>query len=602
MEGAAPKVPPHSMEAEQAVLGGLMLENSAWDMIADRVSEVDFYRYDHRLIFRAITELASRNTPFDAITLSEYLEKCNLLGEAGGLAYLGRLAHDVPSAANIGAYANIVRERSVLRQLIDVGTQIAESAFNPKGRDTRILLDEAERLVFAIAEKGMQSNQGFRSMRTLLNSTIAEVEMLHDRDDPITGLSTGYYELDKLTSGLQASDLVIVAGRPSMGKTSFAMNIAEFVALNKQVTVAIFSMEMPAEQLAMRMISSMGRIHQQNLRTGKLEDEDWPRLTSTVSILSEAPIFIDDSPALSPMEVRARTRRLAREQKSIGLVVIDYLQLMQLPGNKENRATEIAEISRSLKALAKELRVPVIALSQLNRSLEQRPNKRPVMSDLRECVSGDTLVLLADGQRMPIALLVGQSPWVLSYNAHGAIEPALAQSIWSVGQRAVLRLRFASGRQLRCTPEHRLLTPQGFIEAQQLSLGCGVAAATEASLSRIIQGESPVPEQAICWDPLVAREADGFAEVFDINVPGNACWLADGLVSHNSGGIEQDADLIMFVYRDEVYNKESADKGVAEIIIGKQRNGPIDTVRLSFLGHFTRFDNHVPEVYSGEGF
>ncbi|WP_006786828.1 replicative DNA helicase [Thiorhodospira sibirica] len=602
MEGAAPKVPPHSMEAEQAVLGGLMLENSAWDTIADRVSEVDFYRYDHRLIFRAITELASRNTPFDAITLSEYLEKCNLLEDAGGLPYLGRLAHDVPSAANIGAYADIVRDRSVLRQLIDAGSQIAESAFNPKGRDTRSLLDEAERLVFAIAEKGTRANQGFRSMRTLLNSTIAEVEMLHERDDPITGLSTGYYELDTLTSGLQGGDLVIVAGRPSMGKTTFAMNIAEFAALNKQVAVAIFSMEMPAEQLVLRMISSLGRIQLQGLRTGKLEEEDWPRLTSIVSLLSEAPIFIDDSPALSPTEVRARTRRLVREQKSIGLVVIDYLQLMQLPGNKENRATEIAEISRSLKALAKEMRVPVIALSQLNRSLEQRPNKRPVMSDLRECVSGDTPVVLADGQRVPIASLVGQSPWVLARNPQGVIEAALAQSIWPVGVRAVLRLDFASGRQLRCTPEHRVLTPHGFVEVQHLRPGEGVALVDESGLGQIIQGRSSEPAQAVRWDALVSQAADGVAEVFDICVPGHACWLADGLISHNSGGIEQDADVIAFVYRDEVYDKDSADKGVAEIIIGKQRNGPIGTVRLSFVGHFARFDNYIPEVYTGEGF
>ncbi|ACL72015.1 replicative DNA helicase [Thioalkalivibrio sulfidiphilus] len=447
------KVPPHSMEAEQAVLGGLMLDNEAWDAVADRLCEADFYRHDHRLIFRAIGELAARNSPFDLVTLSERLESRGELDDAGGLAYLGLLAKDTPSAANIRAYADIVRERSVLRQLISVGTEIADSGFNPEGRESRELLDTAEQKVFEIAEQGARSQQGFRSMRVLLRNTVEHIEMLYERDDPITGLPTGYSEFDEMTSGLQGGDLVIVAGRPSMGKTSFAMNIAEYAALKQQAPVAVFSMEMPGEQLSMRLLSSMGRINQQRLRTGRLEDDDWPRFTSAVSMLSEAQLYIDDSPALSPTEVRARARRLMREHKKLGLIVIDYLQLMQVPGSNENRTTEISEISRGLKALAKELSVPVIALSQLNRGLEQRPNKRPVMSDLRE-----------------------------------------------------------------------------------------------------------------------------------------------------SGAIEQDADLICFIYRDEVYNPESPDKGTAEIIIAKQRNGPIGTVRLTFLGQYTRFENYVPEVYSSEAF
>jgi len=441
------------MEAEQAVLGGLMLDNEAWDAVADRLCEADFYRHDHRLIFRAIGELAARNSPFDLVTLSERLESRGELDDAGGLAYLGLLAKDTPSAANIRAYADIVRERSVLRQLISVGTEIADSGFNPEGRESRELLDTAEQKVFEIAEQGARSQQGFRSMRVLLRNTVEHIEMLYERDDPITGLPTGYSEFDEMTSGLQGGDLVIVAGRPSMGKTSFAMNIAEYAALKQQAPVAVFSMEMPGEQLSMRLLSSMGRINQQRLRTGRLEDDDWPRFTSAVSMLSEAQLYIDDSPALSPTEVRARARRLMREHKKLGLIVIDYLQLMQVPGSNENRTTEISEISRGLKALAKELSVPVIALSQLNRGLEQRPNKRPVMSDLRE-----------------------------------------------------------------------------------------------------------------------------------------------------SGAIEQDADLICFIYRDEVYNPESPDKGTAEIIIAKQRNGPIGTVRLTFLGQYTRFENYVPEVYSSEAF
>jgi replicative DNA helicase len=447
------KIPPHSIEAEQAVLGGLMLDNNAWDQVADRVTETDFYRHDHRQIFRAIASLAERNQPFDVVTMSEWLESNGQISDAGGMAYLGTLAKDTPSAANIAAYADIVREKSILRQLIQVGTEISEKGFNPEGADSKALLDEAEKKVFQIAEQGARNNQGFQDMRELLKQTIERIEILHERDDPITGVPTGYDDLDNMTSGMQGGDLVIVAGRPSMGKTTFSMNIAEYAAVKNRKPVAVFSMEMPGEQLTNRLLSSMGRIDQHRLRTGRLEDDDWPRLTSAVGMLTEVPLFIDDTPALSPTELRARARRLYREHGEMGLIVIDYLQLMQTSGASDNRAAEISEISRSLKALAKELNVPIIALSQLNRSLEQRPNKRPVMSDLRE-----------------------------------------------------------------------------------------------------------------------------------------------------SGAIEQDADLIVFIYRDEVYNEDSPDKGTAEIIIAKQRNGPIGTVRLTFLGKYTRFENFTPEVYSSDSF
>jgi replicative DNA helicase len=446
------KVPPHSVEAEQSVLGGLMLDNAAWDQIADRVGEDDFYIYDHRMVFQAIGELAEKNQPFDIVTLTDRLERRKELSDPSALAYLATLAKDTPSAANIRAYADIVRERSVLRQLISVGTEIADSAFNAKGRDSRELLDEAEQRVFRIADAGSRTRQGFKSIKTLLKSTVEQIDVLFEKDDAITGLPTGFTEFDEMTSGLQGGDLVIVAGRPSMGKTSFALNMAQYSAVKQQAPVAVFSMEMPGEQLAMRMLSSLGRIDQHRLRTGKLAEEDWPRLSSAVSMLTDVPLFIDDSAALNPTELRARSRRLKREH-DLALIVIDYLQLMQTASSSENRATEISEISRSLKALAKELHVPVIALSQLNRSLEQRPNKRPVMSDLRE-----------------------------------------------------------------------------------------------------------------------------------------------------SGAIEQDADLIAFIYRDEVYNEDSPDKGIAEIIIGKQRNGPIGTVRLTFLGQFTSFENFIPEIYSNESF
>lgn len=438
------KVAPHSIEAEQSVLGGLMLDNATWDQIADRVNSGDFYRRDHRLIFETIDALAERGEPFDVVTIAEFLESNGGLADAGGLSYLGALANNTPSAANIGAYADIVRERSIMRQLIHAGTEVANAGFNPEGRRAKDLLDHAEQLVFEIAERGSRNQQGFVAIKSLLTKAVDRIDELFQRDEPITGLSTGYHDFDDMTSGLQPSDLVIVAGRPSMGKTTFALNMAEHIAIKSSRPVAIFSMEMPGEQLALRMMSSLGRIDQQKVRTGKLSDDDWPRITSAVTMLAEAPMFIDDSPALNPTELRARARRLKREQGDLALIVVDYLQLMQAPGAGENRVAEISEISRSLKALAKELHVPVIALSQLNRNLEQRPNKRPVMSDLRE-----------------------------------------------------------------------------------------------------------------------------------------------------SGSIEQDADLIAFIYRDEVYNPESPDKGTAEIIIGKQRNGPIGTVRLTFLGQYTRFENYI---------
>jgi replicative DNA helicase len=446
------KVPPHSLQAEQAVLGGLMLDNPAWDKVADHVVEEDFYRRDHRLIFRAIAELAERNSPFDAVTLSEWLEQNQLLESAGGLASLGGLVQNTPSAANIQAYADIVREHSVLRSLITVGNDIAGSAFVTEGRNSTELLESAEQQVFQIAERGKRGQRGFRSIRTLLSAAVDRIDKLFQQDDPITGVPSGFSDLDEMTAGLQPSDLIIVAGRPSMGKTTLALNFAENAAIKYQVPVAIFSMEMPGEQLALRMMSSLGRIDQHKIRTGKLEDDDWPRLTSAVSLLDTAPLFIDDTPALSPTELRARARRLKREH-NLGMIIIDYLQLMQITGTRENRTTEISEISRNLKALAKELELPVIALSQLNRGLEQRTDKRPVMSDLRE-----------------------------------------------------------------------------------------------------------------------------------------------------SGAIEQDADVIMFIYRDEVYNEDSPHKGLAEIIIGKQRNGPIGKRFLTFRGQFTRFESYSEDAYVGGEF
>ena len=379
------RVPPHSVEAEQSVLGGLLLDNNAWDRLTDILQEDDFYRHDHRLIWSHIARLVNLARPADVITVNESLASAAKSEEVGGLAYLNALAHNTPSAANIRRYAEIVRERSMLRKLVSIADEISAAAFNPQGKEARQLLDEAESRVFQIAQEGARGAAGFKEIQPLLTQVVERIDELYhrDSDSDVTGVPTGFADLDKMTSGLQPGDLVIVAGRPSMGKTSFSMNIGEHVAIEQGLPVAVFSMEMGAVQLAMRMLGSVGMLDQHRMRTGKLLADDWPRVTHAVQLIQDAQVYIDETPALTAMDLRARARRLARQCGQLGLIIIDYIQLMSGSGG-ENRATEISEISRSLKSLAKELNCPLIALSQLNRSLEQRPNKRPVMSDLRE--------------------------------------------------------------------------------------------------------------------------------------------------------------------------------------------------------------------------
>jgi replicative DNA helicase len=444
------RVPPHSIEAEQAVLGGLLLDATAWDNIADVIRDEDFYRPDHKLIFTAIQSLSTAGKPADVVTVSEELSRHGQLDEAGGLGYLGTLARDTPTAANVRSYAAIVRERSLLRQLIEAGTEIATSALANEGETARELVDKAEQKVFAIAEAGTRGREGAVAVRSLLPEIIDQIDEWHSNPDKMRGLATGFADFDRYTGGLRPGDLVIVAGRPSMGKSTLAVNMAEYAAVHPDIkaSVAIFSMEMPSDQVVTRMLSSIGSVPLQSLRTGKISDEDWVRITGATSQLSESKVFVDETPGLSPMELRARCRRVKREH-GLNLVIVDYLQLMQVPGNKENRATEIGEISRGLKILAKELQCPVIALSQLNRSVEQRENKKPVMSDLRE-----------------------------------------------------------------------------------------------------------------------------------------------------SGSIEQDADMILLIYREEVYDKATTKKGIAEIDLVKHRNGEIGTFLLTFQGQFTRFVNYAPDSYA----
>jgi len=864
--------PPHSIEAEQALLGCLMLvANEGFDKISDAVVETDFYQLNHRLIFRAISSLVTESLNPDIVTVSGHLDTHGLLEDAGGLHYIGALAEVTPSAGNIKAYADIVRERSVLRQLISVANEIADSAYDADGRTSKELLDQAETKVFAISDQTAKSAGGFHDIKSVLAGAIERINILFESDAAITGISTGFKELDEKTSGLQQSDLIIVAGRPSMGKTTFAMNIAENAAMEADAPVAVFSMEMPAEQIGMRMIASLGRVELQKLRTGRLAEQDWPRITSAITLLNQKRnVYIDDTPALTPTDLRARARRLAREH-GLSLIVIDYLQLMQVAGGGENRATEISEISRSLKALAKELNVPIIALSQLNRSLEQRPDKRPVMSDLRECVTGDTLVTLASGKRVRIDSLVGQTPGVVSLSGDGKLELAHSDMVWKVGSREVFEVSLASGRRIRCTGKHRLKVLNGWARVEQLEAGSRVAIprttvtesvlgtvpehelillghligdgsyvsgqplryttaseensdAVKASAEKfgctvnrhtgkgnwhqlvisgngnrwhpagvgkwlkelgifgqrshfkqvpdfvfelnkdqlalflchlwstdgcvniaksgrvriyfatasrflindvaslllrfnivgrirhVVTTESPsgwytldingakdqlefarsvggfghqqMPVEAVIealtdvvsntnidtvpieifdrvkaemreqqftqramaaargtsyggtshfsfapsrdtlsnyaevlnspelksfaendlfWDRVVDISSQGFEEVFDLTVPGNASWIGNDIVNHNSGAIEQDADVIIFIYRDEVYNPDDEEsKGKAEILIRKQRNGPIGTVALTFLGQYTRFENYSPEIMTGE--
>ena len=846
--------PPHSVEAEQAVLGGLLLDTAAWDSVADAVTQEDFYRPDHRLIFGAVAELAAEGKPCDVVTVSQHLERTGDLEAAGGLAYLSSIARDTPSAANVRAYAEIVRERSLLRQLISAGTDIASAVFNNDGENARSLVDRAEQRIFEIAEGTFRRREGAVAVRSLLPAVIDQIDEWHNNPDKLRGLPTGFTDFDKITGGLRPGDLVIIAGRPSMGKTTLAVNMAEYAAVHPgtRASVAIFSMEMPSEQVITRMLASIGGVPLNSLRSGKISDEDWVRITSATSQLSEAKIFVDETPALNPTELRARARRVKREH-GLSLIVVDYLQLMQVPGTQENRATEIAEISRSLKALAKELQVPVIALSQLNRAVEQREHKKPVMSDLRECVTGDTLVCLTDGRRAPIASLVGTEPEVWAVDALQRLTAARAEQVWKVGRRPVFKVQLASGRSIRATAEHRLLGGSGWAtvdtlrEGDRLALarrlpeppkpkrwpdhwvvllahmvgdgsypdhqpiryttaseensaavrgaaemfGCrvtrnegvgnrhqlvisgngnrwspfgvgkwlrelgifgqrpqqkhlpaevfslsngqialllrhlwatdgaiaprkhgrpghevtfstcsrrladdvaalllrlGIVSWTQTvrmgnyrpiymvgvsdgesqrtflrqvgafgprrapaeSLAEALSGaeadsnveslpqeafaavsvmhgaasvssfglrpspatledyaqslDSPRPAESassdLFWDRVISNTADGEEDVFDLTVPGPACWLADGVASHNSGSLEQDSDMILLIYREEVYDRNTTKKGVAEIDLVKHRNGEIGTFLLTFQGQYTRFANYVSDSYA----
>jgi replicative DNA helicase len=725
------RVPPHNLDAEASILGGVLLRNEALNHIESLVAE-DFYDPRHREVFAAMKALELKSRPIDPVTIEEQLQKSGKLTAVGGLAFLSELVGIVPTADNVAHYAAIVHEKATARRLILAASEITARGFGEYG-EVREYLDEAEKMIFEVTQTTERG--GPAPVMEVLKKVFKSFDQRFSAQGGITGIPSGFTDLDGMTAGLQPSDLVIVAARPSMGKTAFSMSIAQNACLAFGYPAIVFSLEMSSPQLAERMLCSEARIDSTSLRRGQLQRQDMTNLTVAADAIAKAPMLIDDTPALTVNEVRARCRRWRanRElfgEKPYGLIIVDYLQLMrgQNMHKNSNREQEISEISRGLKALAKELHCPVMALSQLNRGVEQRADKRPMLSDLRECVTGDTRVLLADGRRVPIATLVGQEPEVLAVDAGGRVVAARSDKVWSVGEKAVLTVKLSSGRALRATAQHRILAAEGWRHVGELAAGDRVALARQlpepasvdvwpeerlalcaraigqwwkmrrpqerrvpeeifrlgraqidrflgqlgatdsfrtasaglaadvaalllrlgvvARITQVRDGDGrksyhvsrpdaassagPAPRRAglrvhhrspstpawrgrgdaavayadgaldlepqpgndLAWDRVMAVEPAGVEEVFDLTVPGPASWLADGIVSHNSGAIEQDADVIMFIYRDEVYNKDKTEKpGVAEIIIGKQRNGPIGHVELSFQGRYTRFDN-----------
>ena len=869
MTSEAHKLPPQNIEAEQSVLGAMMIESDALGRVLEIITEGDFYREAHRKIFSAIVDLYQRNEPADLVTVTNVLKNKGVLEDVGGAAYLATLAGNVPTAANVTYYAKIVHQKSILRQLISSATSIVEKSFS-ESDDVDMFLDEAERIIFDVAQKKIR--QSFYSVKDIVKDSFKTIEKLYERKEAITGVPTGYSELDHMTAGLQASDLIILAGRPSMGKTALALNMAMHAAVEMNMPCAVFSLEMSKEQLVQRLLCSEAKVSASKLRGGFLTESDWPKLTRAAGSLSEAPIYIDDTPAINVLEMRAKARRLHKE-KGIKLIVVDYLQLMRSVGRSESREREISEISGSLKALAKELKVPVLALSQLNRAVESRQDKRPQMADLRECVTGDTMVSLTDGRRVPIAGLVGTTPKVWAKNKDDRIVPSLSDMVWKIGSRPVFKVNFASGRFLRATGQHRLYGANGWVKIEKMKKGDRIAlarqvpehseverwpekrlillghligdgsylnhqplryttsseenslAVKDAAMSEFgcrvnrresrkgwhqleisgngnrwhhagigawlrelgvfnqrshekhvpegvfklgseqialflrhlwatdgcisarkigkcghhsiyystnsprlasdvaalllklgivarvrsvkqgrykpahhvcvsggnyqkifldrvggfgpkskdakklaellskteentnvdtlpieifdrvkkLMAEKKISHQAMAakrgtsyggsahfsfspsravvaeyaellnddylrsqassdlfWDTVVSVKAEGEEDVYDLTVPGHSSWLADGIVSHNSGAIEQDADVIMFIYRDEVYNRESTEKGIAEVIIGKQRNGPVGYTKLAFLHEYTKFENLAKGLDDGQ--
>lgn len=678
------RVPPHDLDAEAAVLSAVMLDGTALDKVLEFLRPEHFYSEAHRRIFEAALELRGRGQPVDVVQVATWLKDRERIQQVGGMEYLATVLNQAPAIANVAAYGRTIHEKWRVRQLILTCQRVAAQGYIDYGM-AQEFIDEAEQSIYTIART--QESSSVERLLEVIKKSFKKLTEALERGDRITGIPTGFERLDRLTAGLHEGDLTIVAARPGMGKTSLVLNLAVNVASSKPtqklpsendpgkrwdeqgVGVVVFSLEMPREQIANRMVCCEGRVDVSKVRSGYLGPQEWNKLTQASAFLGSLPVWVDDSPALNILELRAKVRRLqaefdkadesGRKLRRIGLVVVDYLQLMRGRENAASREQEISEISRGLKALAKELGVAVIALSQLNRAVETRSekSKRPQLSDLRECVVGSTLVCLADGRRVPIRDLIGQTPEVLAMSEDGRIIRARSDKVWQVGRKTVFDVVLASGRRIRATGRHRMFTGSGWKRVESIAIGDRMACARQlpepsvcehwsehriASLGLFIGDGSYLrhtramakmrgtsyggtshfrfaPSRALLaeyallledeslavqarsdlfWDRVVSIEPAGEEEVFDLTVPGPASWLADGIVSHNSGAIEQDADNILFIYRDEYYNKETTtEKNIAELIIAKQRNGPTGTVKVRFDNAYTRFDNLAEGEY-----
>ncbi|MBO6574567.1 MAG: replicative DNA helicase [Rhodothermales bacterium] len=617
-KGPEGRIPPQAVEVEQAVLGAMLIDPDAIPRAIEIIEPGAFYTDRHNKIYQAVLSLFERTNPVDIITVTDELKRREELEAVGGAYYITELTAQVANAANVEYHARIIAEKSLLRQMITTLGDLIGKAYEP-GSDAFELLDAAEGDIFRISESNLR--RAATSMKDVLKDTLTRLESIHGREGGVTGVPSGFSKLDQMTSGWQKSDLIILAARPSMGKTAFSLSCARNAALHPKmpVGVAIFSLEMSAQQLAQRMLTSEARVDAQAARTGRLRDDDWPRMARAAGRLSEAPIFIDDTPGLSVLELRAKCRRLKAEH-DIGLIIVDYLQLMHgtTTNKNANREQEIAHISRSLKALAKELDVPVIALSQLSRAVETRGgDKRPQLSDLREsgCLTGESLVAMADtGERIPIRELAGKSGfrvWAVD-EPSGKLVKSVVSNAFSTGTKPVLKLRTKLGKTIRATGNHKFLTIEGWKRLDELGGGDLLAIPSieflqHATLLQLAGAASNDPDQParlhrdVDWDQIQSIEPDGVEQVFDLTVPGPHNFVANDIVVHNS--IEQDADIVGFIYRAERYGitvdeNGNSTEGMAEIIIGKQRNGPIGDIRLAFVHQFARFEN-LNSYYQG---
>jgi replicative DNA helicase len=620
--GTIDRIPPSNLEAEMAVIGSILVDREMMAAVGEILAPSDFYAHVHETIFLALTQLYERGEPLDKITVAEELRGRALLDRVGGLPYLTSLMDAVPTAASAEYYAEIVREKSALRGLIHAGTQITQIGFESE-EDVEGAIDRSEQVVYEVGRRRMHGD--FAPIRKLLKGTFEQIDRLYHSRGDRTGLTSGFRDIDEYTSGFQPGNFVILAARPAMGKTSMALTMAAAAAKEEQKPIAIFSLEMTNEELVTRLLCGEARINSLNLRRGNIKDSEWEKISSGMSALSEMPIYIDDSGTVSVSEIRSRCRRL-QSGDGLAAVFIDYLQLVRPSANAraQNRNDELSEICRTLKATAKDLQIPIIALAQLNRGVESRNDKRPMLSDLRDCLAGDALVMDADsGRRVPIAEIVRDgrhfNVWALDDSLKLVRRPIV--DAWAAGEKPVFRVSTRSGRAIRCTGGHRFRTVSGWKTLDDLTCGsviavpraCGAPYPPPIAMSEVVRDRKELqrPSRSTCaalaerlddidlealafsdvlWDPIASIEADGHEMTYDLSVEDLHNFCVNDFITHNSGAIEQEADMVTFLYRDAYYNPESApEPDLTEFIIAKSRNGPTGTVKLRFLKEHTLF-------------